>query len=339
MENYLGRTYPNLTIGQPQIIHNPHHGTVHGAYEVIQTTLNVNQKRAIGDFILFVAKRAMAFLIHEISARIHEPFHSALMVSSYGASIGAAIHQINVKYFSFREVLDPLAIGDPNRLCENLSELSRYVMEYDYNTQSRSLALLQDFVSLIRLVETSCHLSLSRESQDILVFISFLAHERNVDKISMFIDNSQGIYTSLSEYSPWSRESPCANPSVRASQDKKEWEEVYQIINLCIHFPLHNVIIMALRDISKNYNPSRQNRSHQYFIEDRLSQFRQLEEQSSKEFFNTICFHSIFIDFWIAFLRNHSSEWKSAINQLIHENPYDNELTEYFTEFLAFYNQ
>jgi hypothetical protein len=355
MDEYLASTHPKFTLGsQPGREDSPI--VVHGAYEVTETTLNVDQKRAIGDFVLFVAKRSLDFLIRDIETLIDAEFvgsstptPNTLYHSAHKALYGIFRDQfrsISDRYFiGFRDVrLTPEAITGPCSLIQNLNELSRHVLDFNHNSQRYSGArptLLQDFVSLIRLVESSFRLTLSFESQHIIRFITFMSSERNMGKISSFTDIMWGQNAddeSYSGQSSWSRAAAPSNPLLRLSHDKAEWAEVHLIINFCIHLPLHEVIVLALQDISQYYQPKRLKRDVQYHIDERLIKFRELEEQCSKEFFYTIFFHPIFIDFWCSVLQFHSADvLHNEIESLIRNLSNDPHLTEYLTQFLTFY--
>ena len=194
LREYLQNRYEIFTLGSKRGRQNSPMA-VHGAYDVIATTLTDNQKRAIGDFTLFVATRALDFLIYEIKTLIDAKFEDlstpapkTLYHSAHTTLYGVFREQflsISQKYFrGFISVhFDPDAIDGPRALYQNLNELSIHVLDLKYNTETPGgvrLTLLQDFVSLIRLVESSFRLHFTIESQNILQFITFLSSELNL---------------------------------------------------------------------------------------------------------------------------------------------------------------
>ena len=162
MEAYLKENYPPVILGQE---------IIPDLYDVKPETLTVDQKRAIGDFILFVGRSARYFLVDDITILIRRKLEKYLAPSPddeqtlYKTAFEALfnnsfkrIEDIWLKYWGeadLRELQRELSrIEDiERRLREALKKLSKHVMEYHYNHNNHStqenMTLMQDFIDLI----------------------------------------------------------------------------------------------------------------------------------------------------------------------------------------------
>ena len=142
--------------------------------------LTAEERRAVGDFLLFVARRALLRIVNEIEAAVRErlgdmpePGPDTLQFLARRALYGAPardIYAIRRKYF--RLEFDRLGhylerIGDPASLREYLLRLSSTATEREHNVGPDS-TLMRDFLDLIRKTEALFHISLSPESRNML---------------------------------------------------------------------------------------------------------------------------------------------------------------------------
>ena len=140
--------------------------------------------------------------------------------------------------------------------------------------------------------------------------------------------------------SPWTRDIPPIHPVLRLSHDRGEWDEVYLIINLCIHLPLHEVIIEAIRDISQHYYPRRlvQRRYDYDSAERERHTLVQNLGITASNVWQTIFCHAIFTEFWFNMLHKHSAATlRAEIERLIAGNQEDANLIEHLNLFLEMY--
>lgn len=353
MEAYLKENYPPVILGQE---------IIPDLYDVKPETLTVDQKRAIGDFILFVGRSARYFLVDDITILIRRKLEKYLAPSPddeqtlYKTAFEALfnnsfkrIEDIWLKYWGeadLRELQSELSRTEDieRRLREALKKLSKHVMEYAYNHNNHSthenMTLMQDFIDLINWLKLIFKIEFSERSENILRFFSCLASNGNIRKISTFFDAEDRSVSrrrnadevSETDLSPWSVERPPVNREQRKVYDSREWEAVNQILDCCIHLPLSGVIILALHNVSRHYQPRRLRRRRGDSAPD---QTELLQEQSSGEVFNTLCFHPLFIEFWCKLQNIHAKEvLRAQIVWLIDMNPSDVQLQEHFTELL-----
>jgi hypothetical protein len=350
MHSLLRRYYRPFTVKRPG------HETpyaVADAFAVTPTTLSVEQKRAIGDFLLFVGRRATAFLMREILAQIdakidHYPQpipgeHSKLYNMAYEAMFSPILERIDAMWAKY-SLTPPLHehISDyhdsPLSVKKGLAQLSGFALSHEFNTHAQydhaaSFCLMRDFIELIHLVKTIFHLTISAPSEDILSFLSFAGSEGNTAKINAFLDTG-----SQRRFSPWSALRPPIDPYALLSSDTAEWHEVYPIINLCIHLPLREVLVPALGDISQQYYPRRVVRQRpDSAVADceRRALLNGLEE-SAYHVWRTVFFHPLFIDFWYSLLQIYPPDvLRAEMERLLRDNDEDSQFKAHLTSFLG----
>ena len=316
------------------------------------TTLTVDQKRAIGDFVLFVARRALSVLVKDIEASIDDKLGvlleltpGTLRFSAHQAlykPIAERMQAIWNKYLkreSYQMVRCVDGIKDLSSLRRYLHQLSNAVMKHEHNVEPE-WTLMHEFIELIQMIEGQFQISLSAESQKILAFLEVITSEQHINKISTFFDlgchmgRTNADMVSHSVRSIWCTHPVPLDPSLRAIQDEGEWEEVRQIMNLCVDMPLHDVIVLAVNDIAKYYTPNRKRNGDFYYRGDVHA-----ANHSTREVFYALCFHPIFNEFWTQIFRRHDLDiLRGEINALIEFNPRNTILEELLNVFLAFYS-
>jgi hypothetical protein len=353
MQNLLSQYYPPFTVERPG------HETAYAvtdAFAVTPTTFTVEQKRAIGDFFLFVGRRAMAFLMHEILAQIDakienypQPIrgdHSKLYNIVYESMFSPILERIDAIWAKYP--LSPPLHEDmsdyhdsPLGVKKGLAKLSRFALGHEFNTHAQydhaaSFCLMRDFIELIHLVKMIFHLTISAPSEDILSFLSFVGSEGNASKINAFLDTG----SLQSRFSPWSALRPPIDPLALLSSDRAEWHAVYPIINMCIHLPLREVLVPAFGDISQQYYPRRVVRQRpDSAIADceRRVMLKGLEE-SAYHVWRTLFCHPLFIDFWYSLLQIYPPGVLHAeMERLLRDNDEDLQFKAHLSSFLGLF--
>ena len=355
MDPYLTDTYPSSTPGM---------------FDVKPETLTVDQKRAIGDFILFVGKSACNFLLDEINTLIKEKLSkfsnvyplndSTLNQKAYKALFDDSLGGIQNLWLKYRMGhLDRAALQRIDnlelRLETGLKALSRHVMEYQYNhttnnemRQESRMTLMQDFIALINRLKFIFEFEFSEISVNILLLFSHLAANENMRRISTFRDledksvsrrlNANDVSETGS--SQWIYERSPLNINERELYNKAEWDEIDLILHCCMHLPLRGVIMQALHNVSRYYKPRRleKRKREEYYSLLTPVEAGALQDKNAGEVFHTLCFHPIFIEFWLKVREFYTAEvLHSEIHWLIQNNPKDLQLKENFTEFLRIY--
>jgi hypothetical protein len=316
------------------------------------TTLTVDQKRAIGDFVLFVARRGLSVLVKDIETSIDDKLGVLLELTP--GTLRSAAHQALYKPIALRiqaiwnkylqrefyqmvHCVD--GIKDPGSLGRYLHQLSSAVMKHEYNVVP-DWTLMREFIELIQMIEGQFQIVLSADSHKILAFLEVITSEQHINKISSFFDlgchmgRMNADMVSHSVRSIWCTKPVPLDPRLRAIQDEGEWEEVRQIMNLCVDMPLHDVIVLAVNDIAEYYPPNRKRNCYGYGSGD-----AHVENHSTREFFYALCFHPIFNEFWTRVFGMYELDiLRGEINALIESNSRNDMLKELFNVFLAFYS-
>jgi hypothetical protein len=324
------------------------------AFEVTPTTFSVEEKRAIGDFILFVGRNALEFLLAELEASFGAwraaPAHDRLLL----ARVFDKIEDVWTRYLGLedlgrlREEFRSNGDDPAARISKALSELSECAMSQEFNRPYSQQHLLREYVELVRLVGETFHITFNTASEQILSLLAFLALDENARKINAFVDPNPSMTSVMDpvavmrhRFSTWSRarDAPI-HPAERLMHNRAEWEEVHLITNHCIHLPLREVICAAIQDMSQHYHPRRLAR-RSFEIEARESERRTLLrdlQDSAHDVWYTVFFHPIFTEFWLNVRQIHPPEVLHAeIETLMRENGDDELLTAHLSAFLDEY--
>jgi hypothetical protein len=294
------------------------------------TPLSAEQKRAIGDFLLFAGANALAFLNAELTAGIPPGAPEALY-----APVFERIHAIWNRHFEsvnrLRYAIEDIA--DPTtRLGVALEMLARHALD---NREP----LLQDYVEMTALARAMFRLATTEASESVLRFLSHLA--RHTHRLSdVRNSNAAGPFAGFDidgltahRYSPWSRTN---------DNDGEDWDEAYALVNLCAHLPLREVLFAALHDLSQHYHPRH--------LVDRVYDWPQNEaerdelvtrlREGAAHVWATLFRHPIFVDFWFALrqLRGRAA-LRAEVAHLKCENADDPLLAQALVAFHADYLQ
>jgi hypothetical protein len=324
-------------------------------FEVTPTTFSVEEKRAIGDFILFVGRNALEFLLAEIEAsfgawRVGGPAHDRLLL----APIFDKIDDVWTKYLGLEDLRRlrqefPPNGDDPTAwISKALSELSECAMSQEFNRPNSVMHLLREYVELVRVAGGALRIAFSPASEQILTLFAFLAADENVCKINAFFDPNPSMTTvwdpaavTRHRFSAWSRARGAPiHPRDRLMHNRTEWDEVHLVTNLCIHLPLREVICAAIGAMSQHYHPRRLAR-RSFDTAARESERRTLLrdlQDSVHDVWRTVFFHPIFTEFWLNVLQIHPPAVLHAeIETLMRENGDDELLTAHLSAFLDEY--
>jgi hypothetical protein len=308
------------------------------------TTLSADEKRAIGEFLLFVGRRALAVLANDIVAAIEDrigdmppPVPGTLHFAAHSALYrdpAERIHALWSQYFprEFHRLGRYLEqIQDPGRLGDHLFRLSSEAMD-------GALAnMMHDFVALIPHIEARFQIALGAQSRAILAFLTLITSEQNIDKLSTFFDLSNHRGRMNADMRPhsirsrWCTQLAPIDPVSRAAQNEAEWAEVRRIMALGAELPLHEVLASALRDIAEYFTPRRMRDGSCYDQND-----DEAEKYRTHELFYTLSFHPIFREFWARIFRAYPHDvLRGEIDALIRSKP---ALADFWNAQYAFYS-